>query len=346
MRLIIRSDANFKIGFGHMMRCIALAQYWRQHVGHVSFVCHTPIPELIAKRLAQEPFDLRFLSTRPGSEEDAHQLIEYAHSFQASAVVMDGYHFNETYQRTLFESPFYTLVIDDYAHLNSYWADGLLNQAPEISTDHYRDTIQEKDCLLGPNFALLRQEIIAQSVESKAVNTKTLDASTIRLLITLGGTQPRGLIEKVLGALNRLSLEHRLKVKLLAPASDLPTLPIWVQPISYTDDMATLYRWADLAICGGGGTQWEMSFYGIPRLAIILADNQLPTTRFLHQRNCCINAGSVENLTTEILTEKLGHLFSSPETQIAMRKNNRSLIDGQGARRVCEFIRDRIPCKV
>lgn len=342
MRLIIRTDANFKIGFGHIMRCLALAQYWRDHMGPVSFVCHRPLPKPIESRLDQEGFNIQFLSVPAGSAEDANQLIAYAHDLQAKALFIDGYDFKPSYQRVLFDSSLYTLVMDDEAHLNSYWADGLLNQNPGITAEVYRERISKADLLLGPRYALLRQEIL--SAKPTALDSIDSDPSTIRLLITLGGTNPDGLIQKILDALVHLSSDHPLNVKLLSPTTKLEPTPSWVQQIPYTDDMATLYRWTNLAICGGGSTQWEMSFFGIPRLAIILADNQLPTTEFLHQNQCCINAGRYETLTKPSLIENLKLLFSNHAMRVAMREKNQSLIDGQGVKRVCEFIQARIPC--
>jgi len=342
MRLIIRSDANFKIGFGHIMRCLALAQYWHRHMGPVHFVCHKPLPEPIESRLNQEGFEIESLSVPPGSDEDAKQLIAFGHSVQANAIFIDGYHFNEAYQQVLSSSPFYVLVIDDYAHLDNYWADGLLNQNPGITAASYAGPIQQADLLLGPRFALLRQEIIAAEPKAALLDPVDHDTEVIQLLITLGGTQPEGLIPNVLDALVELSSDYPMTVKLLASDAELPTLPSWIQQTPYTDNMAALYRWANLAICGGGSTQWEMSFFGIPRLAIILAENQIGVTEYLDQKQCCINAGPHHKLTRQSIIDNLRCLFSNGALRDAMRKNNHSLVDGQGAKRVCEFIAARI----
>ena len=40
MNLYIKPDADYKIGTGHIMRCIALAQTWQNQGGEVMFISH------------------------------------------------------------------------------------------------------------------------------------------------------------------------------------------------------------------------------------------------------------------------------------------------------------------
>ena len=36
--LIVRADADSRIGTGHLMRCLALAQFWKTQCGEVTFI--------------------------------------------------------------------------------------------------------------------------------------------------------------------------------------------------------------------------------------------------------------------------------------------------------------------
>ena len=58
--LIIRADASSQIGTGHIMRCIALAQAWRDWGGEVDFVTNCQ-SDVLRDRLTSEGFDLKVL---------------------------------------------------------------------------------------------------------------------------------------------------------------------------------------------------------------------------------------------------------------------------------------------
>src|ERR1700719_625946 len=115
MALFIRADASSSMGTGHLMRCLALGQAWRDGGGKVVFTTACTNPALL-HRLGAEGFDLR------GPEALGHA------PHRDAWLVLDGYHFEGQCQRRSRQKGWRILTIDDMAHLPHYYADALLNQ--------------------------------------------------------------------------------------------------------------------------------------------------------------------------------------------------------------------------
>src|SRR4051794_9337605 len=98
MKLLIRADGNSRIGTGHLMRCLSLAQGCRGSGGDALFVSGEITPSL-EQRLRATNFDLARLSCTIGSDADAEQTIRLAREYKTDWIVLDGYHFGSEYQR-------------------------------------------------------------------------------------------------------------------------------------------------------------------------------------------------------------------------------------------------------
>ncbi|MBE3120100.1 MAG: UDP-2,4-diacetamido-2,4,6-trideoxy-beta-L-altropyranose hydrolase, partial [Candidatus Atribacteria bacterium] len=127
MNLLLRVDASARIGTGHVMRCLALAQAWQEKGGRATFVMTTETPAVEA-RLASEGMQVTHLVTQPGSPEDAQQTVGLAQQREAVWIVVDGYYFGADYQQTIKRAGLRLLFVDDYGHAGHYYADLVLNQ--------------------------------------------------------------------------------------------------------------------------------------------------------------------------------------------------------------------------
>ena len=98
--LVIRADAGRVTGSGHLMRCLALAQVWRERGGKAVFLA-SPLTEGVERRMADEGFTVEKLPVAVGSAEDARWTRAQAVRRDAAWIVLDGYAFDTEYQLAL-----------------------------------------------------------------------------------------------------------------------------------------------------------------------------------------------------------------------------------------------------
>ena len=337
--LLIRADADVRIGSGHVMRCLALAQGWIESGGVVYFASAI-LPDGLANRLVTEGLHLCRLDVGAGSPADAQAAAELAREIKADWLVVDGYHFGYEYQLSIKEHGLRLLVIDDYGHAGRYVADLILNQNVYATVDLYPYRAGETKLLLGVEYALLRREFWDWQGWERPIST-----TPNKLLVTLGGGDANNVTLRVIQAIQRLE-DISLEVVIIVGGSNphLAALQNAVrndsrlQLVHNVDNMPELMAWADGAVSAAGSTCWELAFMGLPALLIILADNQRPIAEELDKTGICVNLGWFDKLTNQQIRTGLYNLMADEKQRLRMSVSGKKLVDGLGTQRVIRLL--------
>ena len=339
-QLIIRADANSEIGTGHIMRCIALAQSWRDHGGKVKFITYCSNDFLI-NRIVDEGFSLYQLKKSYLDPSEVSSFIEYTPDVRCKKdennwIVLDGYQFDSQYQTAAGKTGYKVLIIDDMAHLSIYHADILINQNISAKKQIYNIDSNTK-LLLGNRYVMLRKEFLQFNRKNRS---KVGEVKNI--LVTLGGADADNVTLTVLKALIRIA-QSDLKIKVVVGPVN-PNLQTLENEIRMTNkdievltsvkEMPALISWADIAVSGGGSTCWELAFYGLPFLVVVLAKNQIDIAAGLGDAGAAINLGWHCELTEDYIFKRINDLVEDPELRYFLSQNSRNLVDGQGAERI------------
>ena len=268
--LVIRADADSRLGTGHVMRCLALAQAWQDAGGRALFLM-APAPPALKTRLLSEGMEVLALEHGSGSPEDARETAQLARSRGADWVVVDGYHFGADYQRLIKDSGLRLLCIDDYGHAAHYSADLVLNQNINATEELYPSREANTRLLLGTRYVLLRREFWPWRGWRREI-----PAVARKVLVTLGGGDPDNVTLKVIQALAQVEIEGLEAVVVVGAANPhlqelqavVKDLPFPIRLESNVTNMPELMAWADVAITAGGSTCWESAFMGLPALRL------------------------------------------------------------------------------
>jgi UDP-2,4-diacetamido-2,4,6-trideoxy-beta-L-altropyranose hydrolase len=338
MNLYIRADADSKIGTGHIMRCIALAQAWQDQGNEVIFISHCE-SDALRKIIQTERF--RFISLNhvcPDSSDIVNTLyiLKNESSDQKTWLVLDGYHFTPEYQKSIRDEGIRLLVIDDMNHLPRYHADILLNQnihAPDLKYHCDEDTT----LLLGTRYVLLRREFLKYQDFKRQIPDRAKN-----ILITFGGADPDNVTLKVVEALKLLN-EPDIAVRIIiGPANPhqetlrkaLTTNLLKTELLINPPDMPKLMAWADMAVSAAGSTCWELAFMGVPSIVLILAENQAAGAEYLRNKKVVLNLGSFAECSKEHISDACKTLIGSSIVRTSLSQQSTTLINGLGPNQV------------
>jgi len=335
MNLIIRADANVKIGIGHLMRCLALAQAWHAERGRAILLSHCE-SEALRQRVEKAGISFIPLDKPHPDSSDLQRTLAMLEKLQADWLALDGYHFDTTYQQAIRATGYRLLVIDDIAHCPEYHADILLNQNINAGKLTYMCDPDTR-LLLGTRYVLLRPEFLEWRNWRREIS-----GVAPKVLVALGGNDPDNVTIKVIQALQQVNvpgLEAKIVVGPVNP--NLDTL-LWavqnsnsnLQLLTTVTNMPELLAWADVAVSAGGSTCWELAFMGVPCIVLVLAENQTKVAEGLDQAGIVINLGWFDRISESEIAGAVTSLLSANECRHRMSQEGQNLVDGLGSVRV------------
>lgn len=341
--LLIRADANTRIGTGHLMRCLALAQAWKDSGGEVTFITACESAGLL-QRLSDEGFQIITVERSypdPADWEVTSQVLA-AHS--NAWVVLDGYHFDPVYQIRIKEAGHPLLMIDDMAHLEHYYADIVLNQNLHAKQLKY-SCEPYTQLLLGTQYVLLRREFLQWQGWKREIP----DIGH-KVLVTLGGSDPNSQTLKVIRALQLVNVEGLEAVVVVGASnshfqelqSAVRNSSASIRLVRNVKNMPELMAWADVAVSAAGSTCWELAFMGLPAILLTLANNQWDIGKGLSEADVIRSLGWFEQVTDAKIADALSGLLADPDRRSMMSDSGQTLVDGVGRERVIEILRTKI----
>jgi UDP-2,4-diacetamido-2,4,6-trideoxy-beta-L-altropyranose hydrolase len=363
MRVAIRADASLRLGSGHVMRCLTLADELRARGAHCTFVCRSHAGSLVDSIRARghDAVELTGLAetARPSHvpSVDRSDVRWLACDWQTDAVdtitalagigtfdwlVVDQYGIDERWESMLRPHIRRLLVIDDLAD-RRHDCDVLLDQNLGRDRSDYAAMVPTASMLLcGAEFALVGPAFANARPDSLA---RRASGGLGHILVSMGGSDPCNASTRVLSSLAdcpqvahaRVSVVMGQQAPSLAAVQEQARVmpcPTEVLCGLAAADMAALMADSDLAIGGAGGTAWERCCLGLPGLLVVLAANQRAGAVALERAHAAVVIGDADDIETGLPSAL--RAMAQPKALVSASVAAGAIVDGLGVGRVAD----------
>jgi UDP-2,4-diacetamido-2,4,6-trideoxy-beta-L-altropyranose hydrolase len=360
---VIRADANTKIGIGHVMRCLALAEWLYAH--NLRPLLLTKYPnKLIESKISLLKGQINYLpkfSSQPsntylhskwlnGSEnEDAKICIEVIENEiqkigkSPSFIIVDHYALAAPWEKKI--SAFAPILVIDDLSDRQHECKWLVDQTFGKTDDDYSTLVPDNTKLMiGPQYALIRKEFTSASKSFK----RKFPESKIKVLLTLGGVDKNNDTSKVLLFLEAFKVLNKKQITTTVVTGTanpnlykLQTEVAQIQNTSLLTDvnnMAELMASHDVCIGAAGSTSWERCVMSLPTISIVLAENQKTIAKYLADAEIVLDLGLVGEITKEKFMEVFNLLLNNMNLYNSLSIKSNSLCDGLGCNRIIKEV--------
>lgn len=332
--IFIRADANSKIGTGHVMRCLSIAQVFAQRGEKVVFITADHKGDELITR---QGYTTVCLDTEwTDMESELPYLINLIEKHKPSLFLIDSYYVTNNYFEILF-GYVSTVYIDDL-NVSCWNVDYLVNYNIFAETFDYSAYCNTRTkLLLGPQYAPLREEF-------KKIPPHEIKSDVTDILVSAGGADPEGITERVMTEIcqKHSQMMFHFVVGALNPRIERIQCSKPSNVILHINEkyMSKLMEKCDVAISAAGTTLYELCATGIPTITYTLADNQLAAAEQFYEKGIMLNAGDCRTDARFIL--RLESLFCRIIEDVSYRQilstKMQSFVDGNGAERIIRTI--------
>jgi len=332
-RILIRCDGGYRIGYGHVIRCLALADELRLvHGCHVEFFMRESVEGF--SRVQSQGYPV-FTPHDANHQQDITWPKEVMCALSADAVVFDC---RDEFPRTGIEhlraNGMFVVTIDDVS--DRCLSADLAFFPPIPQVERMDLTSFSGQCCVGWEWVLLRRDI--GDMQSLARTSRTIP----RVVISMGGSDPYQFTLQVLRACRQISQRMELHV-VLGPGfsahenlNDLITK--WAEPIkihSGVKNLLELIQGADLLVGAFGNTAYEAAALGCFGVYLCGTSDHAESASQFMNAGFGISLGLGAQVSEDQLIAAIQQYLDPMEKRrVELRRSPENRIDGLGAKRI------------
>ncbi len=313
MKILIRAEGGVRIGMGHVMRMLVLADALKEYAD-VEFACRDAEEFMAGMQHIKS-------CGYPVHRINCRAVTESLGETGGDCLITDSYDVDEEYFDNI-KRFFKTTGYMDDLNKHSINTDFIINQNIYAGELEYKTAVGTR-LFLGTQYVLLREEF-------RSLQKREIKDNVKNVLITLGGADPRKLTETIALQLSRSFPETAFHIAVGPSFTNRDKLlKISGENILAEDSpkMSQLMLECDAAISSCGSTIYELCACGTPIIGLVTADNQVMAARKMASIGALKYAREPDGLADQLK----GLNF---ETRVNMSEKGQSLVDGYGSTRL------------
>jgi spore coat polysaccharide biosynthesis predicted glycosyltransferase SpsG len=270
-----------ELGFGHIYRCINLANSLKYNNIHFLVEDFGNVKNILIKNKYS---NIHLLKNDIDLKLDIEKSIKYLNDEKIDVFIIDRYKINKKYVSEM-KKYVKTVMIADLKE-KDFDVDLVINGFIGFKNEIIKNKYGGK-CLVGPKYQILNYKFSEKNIKKQKNES---------LLATFGGFDDEKISLKLLKIILKMNLKIKIKIILghdiklkISDRKKISNKPIKI--ISNTNNMYKEMKNVKYGLCSGGITTYEFATLGIPFGIICQNKHQLITAKEWEKQKIAVNLG-------------------------------------------------------
>jgi len=335
-KIIIRVDGSHKIGRGHVVRCLALADELKSKIpAEILFVARR-YPECIPP-IKKSGYNITTIPPKSSTKGEINKVHSILIDFKPDLVVNDILDTLKEYMKKI--SKLAKVVNFDDTGAGSTYADKVIF----ITRKPKSRNLNNPNCIPGPGYVILRRPFM--ELRQKKFERK-ISEDVRSILVCMGGSDPSNLTVKVLRALNTLERKMNVAVVIGPAYSSISRIKdiasrskhnVKIRRNLNARWMLNLMLGSDIGIASCGISAWEMGAIGLPMLTLCQSKLELEEVK-ISEYNLAIHLGLGKKVNEQTITSNVERLIKDKNLREKLGKEGIKMINGDGLKRTVNVL--------
>lgn len=293
LKLNVLADDGPEVGFGHIFRCMVLAQHFKRHGAAPVFLLNNNSPAVALVK--SRGFIVK-------------QYSSFDEIVDADLILVDSYLRNDSFFQCLASEDAFLMIIDDFGQ-REIACDAYFNHNFFAADLDFSKT-RSKFYFLGEDYLLVSKRFF----ELGAQRIRGVDFPE-RILISFGGSEQGQFCWPLVSAIRSLDFDVPLTV--VIPGVESKGIPAGAGDVIQLEhiDLSQAFEHHGLFVCGAGQASLEAFAARQPVIPVVIAANQQPNALALEQRGVRVvsdfDPASIAKICCEYLCVGLNNVANS-----------------------------------